>query len=69
MQHAGGAHARNAGEVLRALGSSTHGLAVEEAAAHLSRHGPNALPHAPPPSAQVVFLRQFRSPRKRVAPR
>ena len=55
-------HAHEAGAVLAALDSSRHGLDPAEAAARLTRHGPNELPRPRPPGLATVFLRQFASP-------
>ncbi len=49
-------------EVEEGLGTGSLGLTGEEASARLSLHGPNRLEEEPPPSALVVFVRQFRSP-------
>lgn len=49
-------------QVLDHLDSTTSGLAVAEAAARLSRYGPNQLPVKPPPGAVTIFLHQFFSP-------
>jgi P-type Ca2+ transporter type 2C len=38
------------------------GLTSAEAQARLERHGPNRLPHKPPPPVWQIALRQFRSP-------
>ncbi len=56
------AHARAARELLLELGSSIHGLAVEEAASRLARDGYNCLPKPRPPGPLRVFLKQFLSP-------
>ncbi|TCK18540.1 P-type E1-E2 ATPase [Thiogranum longum] len=55
-------HAKSTGEVLEALHTSPHGLALAEAAARLQVHGPNELPKARPPGLLQVFVRQFYSP-------
>jgi magnesium-transporting ATPase (P-type) len=55
-------HAREAAEVLSALGTGPEGLSHEEAAGRLERHGRNALPQPEPPSLLATFLRQFASP-------
>jgi len=55
-------HESPAAEVLRQLGTSDHGLDRNEAAARLSRFGPNDLPRSRRRSAGAVFLRQFASP-------
>ena len=41
---------------------SRKGLSSAQAEKLLSRHGPNVLPEAPPPSAALIFARQFKSP-------
>lgn len=48
-------------DVFGLLDTSSHGLTEDEAQARLAHHGPNQLEEEPPPSALVVFLRQFRS--------
>ncbi|MDA8297018.1 MAG: HAD-IC family P-type ATPase [Actinomycetota bacterium] len=48
--------------VLRALGSTRHGLGAAEAGRRLAAVGANVLPETPPPSAFTVFVRQFASP-------
>ncbi len=56
-------HAIDAAEALRLQAvDPTLGLAADEVLARQSRHGPNALPEAPPPSALRRLLRQFVSP-------
>jgi magnesium-transporting ATPase (P-type) len=55
-------HAMEVSEVEDRLGTGSRGLSAAEAAARLSLHGPNQLEEEPPPSALIVFLRQFRSP-------
>jgi Ca2+-transporting ATPase len=55
-------HALPADEVVARLDSGPDGLASQEAAERLLRHGPNALPEEPPPSALVVLVHQFQSP-------
>ncbi|MBN1205387.1 MAG: HAD-IC family P-type ATPase [Myxococcaceae bacterium] len=55
-------HVRSAQEVGEVLGTDAHGLTQATAAARLERYGPNQLEEAPPPSALVVLLHQFRSP-------
>jgi magnesium-transporting ATPase (P-type) len=52
-------HARSAEDALRALGSSAHGLAPEEAARRLKAHGPNALPLTRRRHPLLRFLAQF----------
>ncbi|MGV3494227.1 MAG: HAD-IC family P-type ATPase [Ramlibacter sp.] len=54
-------HARPGDEVLQALASQHGGLSAAEASARLARHGPNALPSAPPRHPLVRFLAQFHS--------
>src|SRR5512139_979675 len=49
-------------EALARLGSSAAGLADEEAARRLERHGPNALPEAEGTHPLTVLLHQFTSP-------
>ena len=56
------AHAQTAPLVLEALRTSPGGLTPEEVAARSATFGPNALPHAEPPTVWVVILRQFKSP-------
>ncbi len=51
----------SAGDVLRALASSSDGLTTEEAAARLARVGPNAL-RTHSVRAIVIFVSQLRSP-------
>jgi magnesium-transporting ATPase (P-type) len=46
-------------EALAELGTTREGLAEEEAARRLSRHGPNRLPEPPRPGVLLRFLRQF----------
>ncbi len=55
-------HALDLPSLERALDATPAGLTTCEAAARLSRVGPNALPHAPPPTWWQILLRQFRSP-------
>ncbi len=55
-------HATSLAEVESSLSTSPHGLALTDAADRLTVHGPNVLREDPPPSAAVVFLRQFLSP-------
>ena len=56
-------HACEAGEVGRQLGSDpSSGLDADEAARRLARHGPNALPSAPPRPWWRTVGRQFKSP-------
>jgi len=55
-------HALDADEVLRELGSSSHGLDADTAAARLDEHGENRLATQPPISDLVLLLRQFQSP-------
>ncbi|MDQ1901153.1 cation-transporting P-type ATPase [Paracoccus sp. WLY502] len=53
------AHARPASEVLTVLDATATGLTASEAAARLSRHGPNSLPGARPRPSILRFLAQF----------
>lgn len=55
-------HARTLPEVLSASGAAEHGLSQAEVAVRLREHGPNRLPHRPPPAWWEIALRQFRSP-------
>ncbi len=55
-------HALDLPSLERALGATLGGLTAAEAAARLVNHGPNELPHAPPPAWWQIVLRQFRSP-------
>ncbi len=48
-----------AAAVLAALGSDASGLAEDDAAARLARHGPNLLAEPPQPGLAARFLRQF----------
>ena len=52
-------HAQSPEAVVRALGSSAHGLSDAEAEQRLTIYGPNRLPEAKPRSALVRFLMQF----------
>ena len=54
-------HALPAHEVVRALDSGEDGLSGREAGARAARHGPNALPVAPPEEAWRILIRQFDS--------
>jgi calcium-translocating P-type ATPase len=56
------AHARDAPEIVAALGSRDAGLTPDEAKERLRRHGPNRLPAARGPSAAELLVRQLRSP-------
>jgi magnesium-transporting ATPase (P-type) len=55
-------HALSREEVLRSLGVTEQGLTQAEVAERRTKHGPNELPHKPPPPFWWVFLRQFHSP-------
>ncbi|HUG07399.1 MAG TPA: HAD-IC family P-type ATPase [Acidimicrobiia bacterium] len=55
-------HTLEVSEVEDRLRTGARGLSSPEATARLSVHGPNRLEEEPPPSALVVFVRQFRSP-------
>ena len=56
-------HALDVDAVLTATASDAlAGLTADEAARRLARHGPNALPEAPPRPRWLLFARQFRSP-------
>src|SRR5690606_14638808 len=56
-------HARSAAETCERLGSDTgNGLSPDEAAARLSRAGPNRLAELPRPGLLAVAARQFASP-------
>ncbi|MGB5592397.1 MAG: cation-transporting P-type ATPase, partial [Gammaproteobacteria bacterium] len=55
-------HGMNPAEVASELATDNKGLTQDEAERRLQRHGPNALPHAPPPSLWAIAGRQFRSP-------
>ncbi len=56
-------HAMTAEAALeRREGDRERGLTSDEARARLERHGPNAMPEAPRPSALVRLLRQFADP-------
>lgn len=55
-------HRLGSAEVEQRLETGGHGLVQQEAAARLSRYGPNQLEEEPPAPGWVVFLRQFRSP-------
>ncbi|MCD9033866.1 HAD-IC family P-type ATPase [Luteimonas sp. Y-2-2-4F] len=52
-------HARSADEALQALQATREGLAADEAARRLQRHGPNALPAARGRPPWLRFLSQF----------
>jgi Ca2+-transporting ATPase len=54
-------HARSTDAVLAAMGTSRAGLAENEAAARLLRHGPNRLAAAPPVSALKILVAQLTS--------
>jgi calcium-translocating P-type ATPase len=56
------AHHLPTGEVESRLGTSSRGLASEEVRARRARYGTNEIEEAPPTTAIVVLLRQFRSP-------
>ena len=62
LEHVRHPHAMGAEAALAALSSPPEGLAAPEAAARLSRFGPNALPRAAPPGLAAIFVRQFKSP-------
>jgi magnesium-transporting ATPase (P-type) len=49
-------------EVRSLLAAGPRGLEEAEARERLARHGPNALPEAPPPSPLAILLHQFQSP-------
>ncbi|MBI2820357.1 MAG: HAD-IC family P-type ATPase [Acidobacteria bacterium] len=55
-------HALSLEHVLAALRTTPAGLTRDEAALRFERFGPNALPHAKPPSILIVFLHQFLNP-------
>ncbi len=55
-------HGMNPAEIASELATDNKGLTQDEAERRLQRHGPNALPHAPPPSLWAIAGRQFRSP-------
>ncbi len=55
-------HALPLAEVLAGVGAGEGGLDGREARARLERSGPNALPHAPPPTWWRIVLRQFQNP-------
>jgi magnesium-transporting ATPase (P-type) len=55
-------HALGAEDVLRALDSSRQGLAADEAARRLDKHGPNALPEPARRHPLLRFLAQFHNP-------
>src|SRR4051812_22785707 len=56
-------YARDAADVAAALGSDpASGLTGAEAAARLSRFGPNEIAREQPPSVWQVALQQFRDP-------
>lgn len=57
-----GAHSLTADQTCAALVTTHKGLTSADAATRLAEHGPNELPHAPPPGVRAVFLRQFRNP-------
>src|SRR5690554_3663533 len=55
-------HALGFDETFATVASGSEGLSSAEAARRLLRVGPNVLPQTPPPSALLLFLRQFNSP-------
>jgi P-type Ca2+ transporter type 2C len=55
-------HYRTRDEVFGALDCDDKGLTSVEAAKRLEQHGPNELPHKPPPPFWLVFIRQFHNP-------
>ena len=55
-------HALDLPSLERELDATPGGLTAAEAAARLVNHGPNELPHAPPPAWWQIVLRQFLSP-------
>jgi Ca2+-transporting ATPase len=55
-------HALSPGEALRQLDGSPEGLSSAEAAARLTRYGPNVLPRAAGDSVLTLVLRQLESP-------
>ena len=52
-------HASERTDVLRAMGSTSHGLDQAEASRRLKVHGPNRLAEAPPPGLLARLARQF----------
>src|SRR5690606_1802015 len=55
-------HAATLSNIEEHLATSVEGLTSAEAAARLERYGPNVIPEEEPPSALLVFVRQFASP-------
>ncbi|MCX8113317.1 MAG: cation-transporting P-type ATPase [Bacteroidia bacterium] len=56
------AHALPVQEVERLLGTTPHGISMEEAQRRLERFGPNQIQKPKPPSIVGIFLHQFASP-------
>ena len=56
------AHTQDIEAILSTLESDPRGLTPAQAAARLTRHGPNVLPKAAPVSVLRIFLRQFLDP-------
>ena len=54
-------HSLSVDDALIRLGTSTEGLSKDEAAARLSRHGPNVIDVTPPEATWRILVRQFRS--------
>ena len=55
-------HTLAATAVLEEVGSRERGLTDSEVAERQSKYGPNELPQPAPPSALLIFVRQFKSP-------
>jgi P-type Ca2+ transporter type 2C len=55
-------HARDLSRLWQDLDSRDDGLSSAEAAERLAKHGPNQLPHQPPPTWWEILLRQFQNP-------
>ena len=55
-------HSLHQNDVAALLDTNEHGLSEVEAAARLTRFGPNHLPQKPPTPLWAIVLRQFRSP-------
>ena len=55
-------HTLDVSDVAERLDANEHGLSQSEAAARLTKYGPNHLPQNPPTTLWLIVLRQFRSP-------
>ncbi|WP_201776600.1 HAD-IC family P-type ATPase [Allosalinactinospora lopnorensis] len=55
-------HAVETAEAIDVLDSGPEGLSTADSERRIQRYGPNVLEDLKPPSAVVVFVRQFRSP-------